>query len=512
MSTPSAEGRPGGSDQDGAPADGSVEAGRTVDTAMRGFFGRDSVYMVLWVLQVAAAAAMTPLITRLLGLREFGGVALAMAVMQVLVVLAGCGLQVAIQRWFAHSHGEAAASGLLTLGIVVAVAVTAVAWATGSWWGPLVGARGSSRAVQLAVLWAGTTAMTAVCLALLRSQDRLRPYTVVTVLQSVVAGMSGVALLLAWRPTAEAFLLGHVATQALAAAVAMALTQPRRLRAADRALVRAGLRFGLPLVPAMLGGLLLGTADRFVVNAQLGSEAVARYQVAYNVGSLPMLVLLALDSSWLPRVFSVEDAQHREAVLATSRRALYRLLAPVMAGLSLGAPLILRLWAPPEFRPDDLVTVTAVVIVSAVPYAAALSATRGLLARSATGTVAAAAVLATVANVGLTLLLVPGHGLLGAAVATFIAYALQHGLLLAASGSLLPERTPAFSSVWPVVSGSAVALLAVLLPLDATGLVLRTTLAVACIWWFGVALVRIAPVRRLSRGQRRRRTRRGTPR
>jgi O-antigen/teichoic acid export membrane protein len=471
----------------------------TVDHAMRGLFGRDSVYMLLWVLQLLGAAAVTPVLTRVLGADEFGGVASANALMQVLFEIAGCGLGVAIHRRYADRGGLAAATGLLTVSIAVAALVTGVVVGTGHLWSVPLGFTDFGGAVRLAVPWAGLSAVTTSCLGLLRSQDRLLAFTSVNLLQSVVAEGASLALVLTVRRTAEMFVLGQVLAQLLALALALSLVRPRRLRRRDLPLVRSGLVFGLPLVPVLLGGLLLDAADRLMVHGYLGSEAVGRYQVAYNVGSIPMFVLAALDIMWLPRIFAVRDDEHRAAVLTASREALYRLLAPVMVGLSLASPLVLRLWAPEQFRTEDLLLVTAVIIISAFPYTAALSTTRGLLARSATGTVAVATVIAALANIGLNVVLIPAHGLTGAAVATLSAFTLRHVLLLtwASRGRRLGLRLTSGFVQTTVASGLALA--SVLLPVSSGGLTLRAALSLICLMWLGLVLSKVAGPRRSTR-------------
>lgn len=466
-------------------------ADHAVDHAMRGLFGRDAIYMVLWVLQLLGAALVTPVLTRALSISEFGGVASSNAVMQVLFVFATCGFQVAIQRRFADHGGTAAATGLLTVSMGIAALSTAVATATGPWWSAALGFTDFQGSLRLAVLWAGTSAVTGSALGLLRSQDRLGAFASVNLLQSVVAEVTSLVLVLVVRADAEMFVLGQVLAQVAAMTLALALTRPRRLGRQDRALVRSGLAFALPLVPAMLGALVLATADRLVTQAQLGSDAVARYQVAYNIGTLPILVLGALDSTWLPRIFAVEDGAHREAVLNASRDALYRLLAPVIIGLSLGAPLVLRIWAPADFRTDELVLLTTLLVLSAVPFAAVLSSRRRLLAHSATVDVAAATIVAALANVALNLVLVPRFGLIGGALTALLCYGLQHVIMLARGRRGRAERTARGTGFLQTVLACGVALATVLLPVDVDGLVLRTALGLGCLAWLGLAARRI---------------------
>jgi hypothetical protein len=53
----------------------------------------------------------------------------------------------------------------------------------------------------------------------------------------------------------------------------------------------------------------------------------------------------------MPRVFALSDLRARNSVLAHTRNALYALLLPVLVGRGISAPVLLRIWAPPSYRP-----------------------------------------------------------------------------------------------------------------------------------------------------------------
>jgi O-antigen/teichoic acid export membrane protein len=380
---------------------------------------------------------------------------------------------------------------MLGLGVVIGLLVGVVAGSSAPLWGPAVGFADQRLLVVLAASWAGLGAITGCSLALLRSQDRIGPYAAVGLLQSVVAEFLSLGLVLLVAPTAEAFVWGQVIAQAAACLLGLVLAPPGLPRWRDRDLLREGLALGIPLVPAMLGGFVLNAADRLMINGQLGEEAVGRYQVAYNIGALPELVIGLLTSVWMPRFFAVAD-DHRDAVLDASRDALYRLLCPVMIGMAVAAPILLRLWAPAEYRTDELVLLTTVIVVMAVPYTAAMAATRVLLTRSDTRVIAYAAMVAAVSNVVLNLLLIPVWGLMGSAVATVAGFSVQHLVLLSRVGRRA-SRAPLHRRPWLyVLVGCAAAFATVPLPLGADGSVFRMVLAVLCLGWFGWELRRTA--------------------
>ena len=141
--------------------------------AMSKLFGRDSLFMIVWAVQLVIGAGLTPAITRLMGGSEFGQVSAATAVMQILFVLTGLGMETAVQRHYAGRDGAAESGRLLGFAIIAATVVTVAADLTGRWWAGALGFASYSPGLRLAVAWAGVTAVTATVLSLLRSQDRL---------------------------------------------------------------------------------------------------------------------------------------------------------------------------------------------------------------------------------------------------------------------------------------------------------------------------------------------------
>lgn len=454
-------------------------------------FGRDSLYMLMWAIQTVCTAVLTPIITRVLGLSAFGTVTSANAVMQVLFVFAGLGLQTAVQREYSTLANPRGARQVVMAGVLFTVAISALAWYTVGLWGSALQMGDEKPALRLAVLWAGSSAMTAISLALLRSQDRLGLFSLVSFVQSVVAEALALGLVKFYKPTAEVFLSGQVAAQFLAAFLGLALTPPALMLLRDKAVLTRALVFALPLVPSALSSFVLSTSDRLIVEAQLGSAEVARYQVAYNIGSMPMLLLWILHSAWMPRFFGITDEAERRTVLAESRDALYRLMVPVLIGFTCGAPLLLRIWAPPEYHPESLLLVVCIVVITAIPSAGQLAVTRTLMADGRTGPTAVMTILAAAVNVALNVVLVPRLALTGSALATLAAYAFLHvALSVAARGS---TKVPPPSRLLQLqLAGVAVlALLSAGTAQTPLTLTIRAVIAAATVAWFLRVLVRI---------------------
>jgi O-antigen/teichoic acid export membrane protein len=264
----------------------------------------------------------------------------------------------------------------------------------------------------------------------------------------------------------------------------LALAPPRAVGARHIAMVWSALRFSVPLVPAVLGTFVLSMADRLVVQGAMGLEEVARYQVAYNAASVPLLLLSLLYSNWLPRFFALPDGAERTAVIVAGRDVLYRLLVPLMAGFAIGAPVLLRLWAPPSYRTDALSWVVLIVVVTTVPFAAQLALAQAMTVQGRTTAIAATTVAAAAVNLVLNLWWVPVWGLNGSAAATLASYVLLAAILARCTRRTTPMPR-ASVGVWARLGVALlVSTVATILPATGAGFWIRIPLALAAAGWF----------------------------
>ena len=115
------------------------------------------------------------MLAHLLGPTEFGSLAAAIALHQALIVLAILGLDQAVVLQRAADKDSKTARGLLTVGIALSVAVTAVIGTTGPLWSRSLGFGGFSSLLIATVLWTAPGAVVQITLAELLTEDRLGP-------------------------------------------------------------------------------------------------------------------------------------------------------------------------------------------------------------------------------------------------------------------------------------------------------------------------------------------------
>jgi O-antigen/teichoic acid export membrane protein len=253
-------------------------------------------------------------------------------------------------------------------------------------------------------------------------------------------------------------------------------------------LLGEALRFGLPKVPHGLLIQVQNLADRKILDLFVTRSEVGLYQMGYTFGQGVKFASSAFEPAWAPFVYS--QARHSEAPRTLARVATYAYAVFVGAALAvavLGGEL-LTLLTPgnPAFR--AAAPVIPVVALAYLLHGVFLltSVGIGIEKKARYYPVVTAAAAAT--NVAANLLLIPRLGMMGAAWATVLSYAVMAGLGFAISRRLYPvpfegrrlaalgaaaAGTYALSTLAPAALWPALAVKALLL-IAAAALVLRS--------------------------------------
>lgn len=462
----------GGSSGAGTPANNSA------------LFGRGMLYVVVSASQLLIGALVSPILAHVIGdPAEFGRLASAIALHQLLLVVALVGLDQAIVLKRAEDGHDLNAKALVSAAVLIACAVTGLLWVTARWWAVLFGFDPASPLMTATVLWTVPSAAVLVLMGVLMASDRLRSFSLVSLLGAVggpVLGIFGVVLL---AGSVETYAWGLLAADAIAAITAVCFIRPHLRGAFSWPLVRPALVFGLPLMLGSLSSFVLNAGDRIILLGIAGPAEVGRYQVAYTVGFIAAQLVSLAGMAWTPRFAAVSDRLLRWRIIGQSRDAIYGLLSPVVLGIILGAPVLLRIVAPPSFRPETLLPVVFLILLSAYPLAASRATGAMLITTRRTRPLAFWAAVCAAVNVVLNLIFVPIAGIAGAAAATLIAFALQAiGQRISVGDRDSWPRTPTRMLVQASIV-IMVATIFVLLPHGVAWDAARFCLGLACLPW-----------------------------
>lgn len=296
------------------------------------------IYAASNVLVGLVPLILLPVLTRLLTPAEYGIVAMFAVFVQVTTALTGLSVQGAVgMRYFERERLDFplyVSSCLLVLSastIVVLLIVAAL--------GHLL-----FRVTEVPTLWlmagvvaAGAGFVTQVRLTIWQSAKQPMPFAALRAFQSATdLGLSllfVLALGLTWqgRVSAMAFAAVGAGLIALLLLARAGLLRPAYLRT----YVVDALRFGLPLVPHAIGGMLVTVADRFLITNLLDVASTGIYLVSVQMGLVVYLVTDAVNralSPWLIEGFK-ENSESRD-------RRITRLLALYFAALLIFGALV----------------------------------------------------------------------------------------------------------------------------------------------------------------------------
>lgn len=225
------------------------------------------------------------------------------------------------------------------------------------------------------------------------------------------------------------------------------------------------IRYGAVLLPAGYAVWALNWADRVFLVHYADLRAVGLYSLAYSLGYLVIQVVVNPVWTMFPNVAASLWNQDKRAevqrLFETTAGTMLVLVLPVIAGSAVLGDGVLRALAPPEFGHAGPVIPLVLGGYLCFILAAFYEVIFGLVDRQVLGLLTVT--IACLINVGLNFALIPQYSYIGAAVATFAAFAVQLAICVALSARLGTLRTPIRRPARIVAASTLMAL--VLLPL-----------------------------------------------
>ena len=387
--------------------------------------GAAAIYTVANVANSAIPFLLLPLLTRVLSPEEYGVVTLFTTLATALTALAGLSVQGAVNvRYFDESidHPRYVGTALALLaassGVLLAVVLLAAPWL--SEWTHL-----SVLWLALAVVTAATQFVIHIRLTMWQVDGKALRYGAFQVGQTALnltLSLLLIGLGLGWQGRAMGYVVAVVAFAGLGLATLQASAQVEwRI---DRAYLKDALRFGVPLLPHVLGTLFIASSDRLMVASLTSVHEAGIYAAGMQVG---MVIAVLADSAvkalgpWLySNLARADEATKRRIVRATY--LFFLAIAVTAVAFGLIAPRLLLLVGA-EFRSSE-----AVVMYVALGGAFAgmyLMVVNYIFFARRNGFLSAASLAVGIFNLATSYLLVNRNGAVGAAQA----YAASQGIL-----------------------------------------------------------------------------------
>lgn len=399
---------------------------------LRGLARETAVYGLTTVLGRMLSFLLTPLFTHLLDRSESGVVQTVYAAIAFMTVAYGLGLDTAylrLGRRGSEADDDAFASGMTGV-VATALAVSALIHLFSAQVAAAIGVP-----AELAVVVRYGAWILALDSAMLMPYAELRGSHRAATYGGVKLVTIAMNLVLAWLFVrrmgmgVQGVFLANLAASAAGLAM-MAPVIAARLGRPDAARLRSMLAFGLPLVLAGVGSMVVQVADRPLISRISGLAVAGLYGNCYKLGIFMMLLVGMFDQAWKP--FVLERAERADVDALIARVLTYFavtaagafLVAAFFVAAAVTAPLF---WGKPLFHPAywDGLAIVPVVTLGYLFNGLYFVMLAPLMIDKRTGAVGAATWAGAAVNIAANLALIPRYGMMGAAWATCVAYAVM---------------------------------------------------------------------------------------
>jgi O-antigen/teichoic acid export membrane protein len=381
--------------------------------------------------QIAVALlhfARLPILTKWLGASSYGTWSLIWVTIVLVTPLTTLGLGMAMVRFMAAEKDKAkireSFMSVLVTTLIVGVVISLILvlfsdlFATS-----IIGDANSAYLVRLGSLMILTQALSHIAIRFFQTYRQMKWYSALMVIKAAAQlGLIAGLLLLGWevKGVIIAVLASDILCLVIALSVALKQTGLQFPRFTE---LKGYLKYGLPLVPSTAILWIIHSSDRYMIGYFMQTKDVGIYTAAYSLASVLALMLTAIVTVLLPTVsksYDRSEIDKTKAYLKHSLRYLLMLSIPAAFGLSVLASPLLRILTAPEFVSGNVV----------IPFVASGLLFYGLYnicifivhLVNKTHLVLALLSISAALNIILNLLLIPQLGIVGAAVATLIAF------------------------------------------------------------------------------------------
>lgn len=181
-----------------------------------------------------------------------------------------------------------------------------------------------------------------------RFDYKYRKLVLVTIVLALASPIIGVISVKSTEYKAEARVLSFVFVQVCIGLIFYIYNMVQGRRFYSKKYWKFALGFTLPLIPHYLSQVVLGQADRIMIQRMVGNSEAALYSVAYTISMMFNIVTTAVNNSFIPYTYkSINDKKYKS--LSGNASFLVTCVAVGCIFATAFGPEIIRIFASPEY-------------------------------------------------------------------------------------------------------------------------------------------------------------------
>lgn len=291
----------------------------------RRLFGDATVYLGANILNAGIPFLLLPILTRVLSPADYGTVAIFGIMLSVFGAFTGLSVHGAIGvRYFQLERGQlaqyvGACTGILLFSTAIVGLLIVIG---GNWLAQVSGI--PEIWLLVAVVLSGILFLINIRLSLWQVSGKARQYGAFQVCQGISNGALSLLFVLAYGMAWEGRVSAQVIAGAIFGSIALyCLIREREIAQPQfaRRDVTDALRFGMPLIPHVLGGLVIVSSDRLIITNMMSVDAAGVYTVSMQFGMILGLIadaFVKVYGPWLYKQLKIETSESRLRVVGAT--------------------------------------------------------------------------------------------------------------------------------------------------------------------------------------------------
>ncbi|MGE5364358.1 MAG: lipopolysaccharide biosynthesis protein [Bacteroidota bacterium] len=403
---------------------------------------QSSIYGVGAVISPLISFIMLPIYTRFLTPEDYGVLALTNVVTLTMTAVVGLGIRSGIMRiYYTYSEKKDRDSVIIT-SLFFSFAVSILFSLTLHIFSPYIAPRLFnvkecyyildlvSYSIVFSILGGNL-------LAVLRTEEKSKAYIFVTTTSLVLTMLLNIFFVVVLkRKVAGVLEAGLIATFVIAVGNAIYTIRDKKLSLSFSKLKEV-LGFGIPLVPALIADITLSLSDRYFLEHYTSLSDVGLYSLGYRIAAmLSILVTKPFNMAWPPYMF--KTAEKKNAPEIYKNVLVYYLFVAAWVGslLSLFSREALMIVATSAYY--GAYKIVPIIVVSYILVGIEQIMVAGLHITKKTKYAGLLFIITAAINLLFNFLLIPGLGMMGAALSTIISYIFLDSMYLVVSQKFYP--------------------------------------------------------------------------
>jgi len=386
--------------------------------------GNSLGYLLATVIPTFLGVLLLPLYTRFLTPADYGITATAASITGFLAAFYQLGLMSAYTRFyfeFRHDIVEMKrhlSTIAIFLGLYGLLLTVLIATALGGLFERFVPTIPFSPYIQIAIWSSYLHLVFMLRLKIYRTEMQAHRYLVFSVAHIATTTILTILFVVVLRQGALGYLTAMLISNGVFSGISIWLLRQYLVFVVDRDKLKAGLRFGLPLIPHLVGTWMFHTVDRLMLTSMVNTAETGLYSIGFAIAQAVTLVASAVNYAWSPFFYAQMKDRGDAAKPDVAKFVTYWVLAMCFVFLLVSGfsqELVVLLAAASYRQAYQVVTLVALGLLFGGFYYVVVN---PLFWLRKTPLIAAATLTSGLLNVVLNLLLLPRMQMMGAALAT----------------------------------------------------------------------------------------------